>query len=87
MTPYWNQIDAQLERSARYLFTFCGVAVGCQGVETLGHILKVLAHYSGYDPEKFLLKLADSVSSGSQSIMALWSSSVVLMRVKEMLVK
>ena len=55
--------DAELERSARYLFTFCGGvgpgAVGCQGVESLGHILKVLAHHSGYDPEKFMLKLAE----------------------------
>ena len=33
-------------------------AVG-QGVESLGHILKVLAHHSGYDPEKFLLKLTE----------------------------
>ena len=63
MFPYWHQIDAELERSARYLFTFCGGvgpgAVGCQGVESLGHILKVLAHHSGYDPEKFLFKLAE----------------------------
>ena len=63
MFSYWHQVDAELERSARNLFTFCGGAgpgaVGCQGVETLEHILKVLAHYSGYDPEKFLLKLAE----------------------------
>ena len=33
--------------------------MGCQGVEWVGHILKVLAHLSGYNPELFGGNLAE----------------------------
>ena len=62
--PYFHMADCELERELRHVHGTLGVGVGafvCQGVEALGHHLKLCAQHTGWCPETFLRKMFEQL--------------------------
>ena len=58
--PYFHMCESELERELRYVHTTHHGGVGafvCQGVEALGHQIKVACPSTGWCPKTFLAKL------------------------------
>ena len=60
MFPWWNQANAELVRSAKYIFGKYKLGRGafgsCQGTKALIHQILVGLEFTQYDPETFVRK-------------------------------
>ena len=60
LLPYFHMCESEFERELRYIHTTHHVGIGafvCQGVDAMGHQIKVACPSTGWCPKTFLAKL------------------------------